>query len=545
LNIQASPMGGSERLVDTAAIAVLTAVAVIAALTFRDYGLGWDDYTHAQFGQMLLDFYRSGFSDKRALSFVNLYMYGGGFDMFAALLAKVLPFDLFETRRLAGAIVGLIGLFVTWRLARRLGGPVAGLLALVLLACSPHYYGHMLINPKDAPFAVAMVILLFGLVRTLEDYPRPKLATIVLFGLGLGLTLGTRIMGGIAALYMILPLAMLIIGDAKAEGIAKAAGQFGRFLLYLLPGFILAYALMALLWPWSVLEPLNPIRAVGYFVEFFEKPWKEMFEGTLISVPDMPRTYIPVLFSVKLPEIFLALSICGPVGIAIGCCKPSLPVRRRAVLALVGMAAILPLAIAVVTRPAMYNGIRHFTFVFPPLAVVAGLAGAWILGWLAHRSRPAVIAGCLVILVGLVMPVAAMVRLHPYQYTHFNWLSGGIKHADSRYMLDYWGLAFKQASKELRKKLTEHLEVPTNRRRWRIAVCGPHSAASVELGPEFLATWDTKGADFAMMLGEFYCAQLNAPVLVEIERDGVVFARVYDIRGRNISDMFTIPPVTR
>ncbi len=47
--------------------------------------------------------------------------------MFAALLAKILPFDLFETRRLAGAAVGIIGLAVTWRIARRIGGPLAGL----------------------------------------------------------------------------------------------------------------------------------------------------------------------------------------------------------------------------------------------------------------------------------------------------------------------------------------------------------------------------------------------------------------------------------
>ena len=80
--------------------------------TFRDYGLGWDDYTHSQYGELLLALYASGFRDTRALSFVNLYLYGGGFDMAARLLAKILPFDLFETRRLAGAAVGLIGLFV-------------------------------------------------------------------------------------------------------------------------------------------------------------------------------------------------------------------------------------------------------------------------------------------------------------------------------------------------------------------------------------------------------------------------------------------------
>ncbi len=150
---------------DKVAFAILVLVALIAALTFRDYGLGWDDFTHAQYGDLLLSLYGSGFRDTRALSFVNLYLYGGGFDMAAALLAKILPFDLFETRRLFGAAVGLVGLAATWRIGRRIGGPLAGLIALVLLATCPLYYGHMFINPKDAPFAAAMAIFLLGLVR--------------------------------------------------------------------------------------------------------------------------------------------------------------------------------------------------------------------------------------------------------------------------------------------------------------------------------------------------------------------------------------------
>src|SRR5712692_404231 len=99
-----------ERTCDDLAIFVLAAVALIASLTFRDYGLGWDDYTHAQYGDLLLSLYSSGFHDTRALSFVNLYLYGGGFDMAAALIAKLLPFDLFETRRLLGAAVGIAGI---------------------------------------------------------------------------------------------------------------------------------------------------------------------------------------------------------------------------------------------------------------------------------------------------------------------------------------------------------------------------------------------------------------------------------------------------
>ena len=102
----------ADRVADALSLALLGALAVIAALTFRHYGLGWDDYTHAEYGGLLLRLYGSGFTDQRALSFVNLYAYGGGFDMFAALVAKVLPFDLFETRRLLGAAVGIAGLFI-------------------------------------------------------------------------------------------------------------------------------------------------------------------------------------------------------------------------------------------------------------------------------------------------------------------------------------------------------------------------------------------------------------------------------------------------
>src|SRR3954465_3153924 len=175
-----------SRWLDRLARAALAVLTTVALLTFRDYGLGWDDYTHAQYGDLLLSLYSSGFHDTRALSFVNLYMYGGGFDMAAALVAKVLPFTLFETRRLLGGAVGLIGMIAVWRLGRRTGGPLGGLLAVALLAACPLYVGHMFINAKDAPFAVATAVLLLGLLRSCEEYPRPSLATIALIGIGFG-----------------------------------------------------------------------------------------------------------------------------------------------------------------------------------------------------------------------------------------------------------------------------------------------------------------------------------------------------------------------
>ena len=530
------------RVADGIAVAILSSVVVIAGLTFRDYGLGWDDYSHAEYGGLLLSLLGSGLADQRAFNFVNLYMYGGGFDMLAGLAAKVVPFDLFETRRLIGAAIGVVGLFVTWRLGRRIGGPAAGLIALVLLCISPLYYGHMFMNPKDSPFAVAMTVLLLGLVHAFREYPRPAPATIAITGTGLGLAIGTRVMGFIAAPYAAAALALVFAAEMQRWGLRAATARLCRFLLTLLPALVLGYLVMGLVWPWSVVEPLNPLRAAGYFSHFFERPWKEMFDGTAVLVPDMPRSYVPTLFVLKEPEISLLLYIGGIAGAFVSAFRRDLPLERRSALLLIALAAVLPIVVTVLARPAMYNGIRHFVFVTPALAVLGGLAGAWLLERFARRGRLVVYAATAVALATVALPVIEMVRLHPYQYTQFNHLAGGVQRAEERYMLDYWGLAFKQAAEQLRGKLDEEHTLNSKPGPWRVAVCGPNLPAAVELGPHFVTSWQSSGADFALVLGEFYCANLHAPVLVQIEREGVVYARVYDIRQRTVSSLFTLPP---
>ena len=538
----AAPLLYSRMVFDRIAIAALALIAVLAALTFRDYGLGWDDYTHSQYGELLLAFYASGFHDTRALSFVNLYLYGGGFDMAAALLAKVMPFDLFETRRLAGAAVGILGLAVTWRIARRVGGPLAGLVALSLLAACPLYYGHMFINPKDAPFAVAMAILLLGLIRTIEDYPRPAWTSVLILAFGVGLSVGSRIMGGFGVIVAIAAVALLFALETRAQDARSAASRLGALAARLVPAAVAAYALMALVWPWGAIDPLNPIRAIGIFAHFFEKPWQELFEGVLLTPPEMPRRYVPELLALQLPAILSLLGLAGVTGALIGAARGDRP-QRCAILLAIALAAILPIVIAIITRPAMYNGIRHFIFVVPPLAVAGGLAAAWLHRRATTRMMRAALAAALGI--GLAVPIAQMARLHPYQYLYFNWIAGGPSGARDRFMLDYWGLALKQAAEALRNNLAARGEMPPAARKWKVAVCGPHPGVQVALGGAFEPTWDPKSADFALMLGEFYCARLDAPIVAQIERAGVAFARVHDIRGHAVPTLFTIPPVER
>src|SRR5262252_11236294 len=53
-------------------------------LTFRDYGVTWDEDVHNWYGNYVLDYYLSFFDDKTALHWRDLYNYGAIFDTVAA-----------------------------------------------------------------------------------------------------------------------------------------------------------------------------------------------------------------------------------------------------------------------------------------------------------------------------------------------------------------------------------------------------------------------------------------------------------------------------
>jgi hypothetical protein len=532
---------------DIAACAVLCAVSVIALSTFRDYGLGWDDYAHSQYGEMLYSYYLSGFSDLRAFHFINLYYYGGGFDIAATLLGKILPLNLFDARRLMGAIVGILGMVVVWRTARRLGGaesgPLAGLAALLLIATAAPYYGHMFVNAKDTPFAVAMIFLIYALVRAFDEYPKPRISTILIFALALGLTIGTRVIGLIAVAFAGIGFLFLIAGEWREQGLRPALTRALHFCGWLALALPLAYVVMGLIWPWSVRAPLNPIYAIEYFSHFWERPWREMYDGVPTPILDMPRSYLPKLCFLKFSEIFIALALAGTAGAVVASLRGHVSPKRRAQLMLVAAAAVLPILLAVITKPVLYNGMRHFLFVSPAFAVLGGLAAAY--GYRLLKSyRLGLAASAAAVFVALIgWTTADLVRIHPYQYALFNHVAGGMRYASQRYMTDYWGLGFKEVASEMIERLQQE-RWPQNRK-WHVAVCGPPASATIELGPHFVTSIDAAGADFAISLGTFYCAQLDAPVLAQAEREGVVFARVYDLRGRHYASTWVPePPIT-
>ena len=387
-------------------------------------------------------------------------MYGGGFDILATLAAKVLPFGLFETRRLVGAAIGLIGLFVTWRLGRRLGGPLAGLIALVLLAACPLYYGHMFINAKDGPFAAAMAIALLGIVRAFDEYPR---ATPRNDGAVRRrhrscdrLARHRRLRGGRCG---VAARCSLFAVRSRESALKPALAECGSFLT----AFIPAQSSLISSWDWfgrgAWCRRSIPFRAVEYFSHVFEKPWRELFDGRLIPIPNMPRSYVPTLFALKLPELMLALGICGSAGAIIAHGAKGPQRRRPARCAFLQCCSrqYLPVLVTVAARP--YHVQRH-----PPFRV-RGAAVRRARRPCRGMDRAAAAA----IRPASPSPRAAWRSLRALLPRSSTWCgcirtntpititsSAASRGAQPNFMLDYWGLSLTQASRRLLAYIAEH-----------------------------------------------------------------------------------------
>lgn len=526
----------SSRWAFRLALCLLAATGIYILFAFRQHGISNDEEVQHVYGRLLLDFYASGFADRSAFAYKNLYLYGGLFDLIAAALERVLPMNVWDLRHLLSAAFGLVGMIGTWLLARRLAATGrlgeagvaewAGVAALVLLIVTGAWSGAMFTHTKDVPFATAMVWALYYTVRVVPALPRPPLADVIGLGIAFGCAFGLRVGAVFAVFY--LGTAMLAAAWLAGGGARGRAGYLARSLAALVPAMLIAVALMGLFWPWSVLAPDNLYTAATTF-SHFSFQLDTILDGVVMKNGDVPPSYLSHYLLVRLPELFLlGLALALVAGLRQLPQLGSAAARQAALPWLPAvLAATFPIAYTLLAAPPLYNGIRHFTFLLPPLAALGGvgLASAWLRAVHWPRARVAVAAGCVLLALG---HLVTLTRLHPYEYVAYNGFAGGLRGTAERWEQDYWGLSLRE--------LTSDLEAYVSRegapaKPYLVAVCAESLQAAAWLDERFTVTRDWRAADFFLSPTHMDChTAVKGTVIAEVVRDGVTLGLLRDRR---------------
>ena len=530
--------GLSMRGTDTCdlAFAVLMAVLfVLVAATFREYAVSNDEGLQHHYGELIIAYYKSGFTDRSVFDFDNLYLYGGLFDIIAVLLAHLLPFDLYDIRHVLSAIAGIGGVAASWATARMIAGPRAGLLAAIGLALCGVWYGGMFNHTKDVPFASAMMGAAFFLLRAARDLPRPQRRDIFWFGTLLGAALGLRATGLLMVGYVLLAIILRTLTQRKHNW-RETIGVGVRSLLQFVPALGLGYVIMIASWPWASLEIVNPVRAIFAFAHF-HYPIRTILDSHIYLMSDVPPWYEPSYLAIKLPLILLigagAAILSAAWAVVRGTGDLPDPARPQEIGVLL-FAITFPLSCQIIGHGPSFTGMRHFLFVVPPIAVLAGIGIHLWLSGLEARGRITGVAAVAAISAAFVWDAATLVRLHPYEYLFYNSLVGGLEGASRRYAMDYWVNIMPTAVKDLETYLdqADTNANPVRPPHYTVAVCGERVSFENEADRRLQFTSDWSHADFFIAPTHMNCDRvLGGKVVNVIERVGVPIGVVKDLRG--------------
>lgn len=442
------------RRLDTAWWATLAVVLAALALSVAGAlatGTSWDEPEHRRYGRIVLDFYRS-FGRERAAVTDEMSYYGALHALVGAAAERLLPFLPWSSaRHLATAAFGLVGLVYGARLGRLLGGPWAGFLAALLLAATPRWTGDTMFNPIDTPAAALFAAALYYLARIAGSLESASGGLWLRFGFAAGLTLGVRLVG-----ILLVPYAAVLIGAwwlASPRPYRATLRAHGRRVL---GGFVLAslvWAAVAIaLWPRLMVQPVRAM--IDTFAQTHSHPWFGMvlFRGTYYASREIPRAYLPVWFWITTP-----LATMLGLGLALVFWRGWLERARGPLLrvGLVAFAVLLPTLYAVLSRAVIYDGIRHFLFVLPPVTALAAAGWVACLRTLGHGRRWALAVPALVFTGLLAEPLVWYARSHPHEYVYFNPLAGGLARASHAYDTDYWGLSLRAAAETMAARRLE------------------------------------------------------------------------------------------
>jgi hypothetical protein len=532
-------------------IFILLAInVVIGLLVFRNYGYSWDEPLFYDYGEALgyayspREWFRGNFDLEHSYgsSGDDHKTRGPAYLLLArgpVYLVEQLGLDKASAWHLINYLFFQIGVYFLYRLASRWVKPSASLAASALFSWQPLLWGHAFINPKDPPFLVfflASVCLGFEMVDSLANQPvkdRVRFSWVFIPAVVLGITTSIRVLGPLAGLLVLIYAAW------------RFRTRFFRYIPPLALYGLIAFLAMFATWPFLWENPLA--NFIGVFRLMSDNPTNlsVLFGGDVFRAGELPRRYMPFMLVTTLTEPVWPLFF---LGILVGYFQLWRQTRntnhdfqtnswaslRSSIdlgetknklfsLTLVLLWFGVLLAYVLLRKPAMYDGIRHFLFILPPIFIFT----AFTLEALIDHLPSWLYAG--LIFLFLVPAILGIARLHPYEYTYYNSFVGGTNGIFRQYETDYWLTCYKEAVETLERTIDAPIDLYVHREAY---------IAAYYTG-EKVTVRDLRGALDEVQPGDYILISSrtnedrrlfkDAPAVIEVGRGNAIFCQIKQI----------------
>jgi hypothetical protein len=411
-------------------------MAVAMLLLSRDFSMSGDEASQMQIGRNTYVYLCRAFGFLPGpTEGIKLDNYSGLFGVITTNLAHWMPWwEEVHLRHFVVAITGFFAIFYAGKTSRLLWGRTAELLTIWMLICSPRFFGASMNNSKDIPFALGMMMVGYFLLCIVQSAPRLERRHLIGLFFGVFIAVGVRI-GGLVfcGFYAAVAFGWLATKHWRAARpfVLKAALWMG---VTGLAAFLAAIIFLPKVW---TNIPLNTARALQKFSNYYVG-FTQLYQGRDIPTTNPPWHYLPVWVGITVPVVVIGLFAVVLVLIT--------RYPRFSTIFLLLMVVFPPL-ITVAKGAPVYDSWRQFYFIYPPMVVLAGGAGAWL--W-ERIERPAAQLACSLLFFALLAPpVLWSIRNHPLEHVYFNETVGGVDGAYGRFETDYYGDGIELACRKL------------------------------------------------------------------------------------------------
>lgn len=302
--------------------------------------------------------------------------------------------------------------------------PLVALMGVLFLILSPRILADSFYNIKDSIGVSWCIISSYYALKFIE---RPNTKNTLLLAFTGAFFTNVRIVG---AFVLVFAVALVFLKSI----LEKRMKQVVPMLAVLCVGSILIYIVLSpAVWSNPIKGLLETIRVFSSYTTY-DVPIT--FMGNVYAPGTLPWYYLPVWILVTIPVITLVVCAFGygrQMKSMLVCLTGKKHVSEEGWKKLyMALMLVVPMLYVFIASPVLYNGWRHFYFIYPFLAFGAFLGilagGKWIKG---------------VALFGFVLVALWIVKNHPYEYVYFNPLvKGRIEH---NFEKDYYAVSQKDA----------------------------------------------------------------------------------------------------
>ena len=431
-----------------ASTAFFTLLLLVGLLVYREYGISSDEPNERTNGLVSAHFMASTIEEELLepdpyiprLSTYRYRYYGVAYQLPLALIENntlTRGQNVWHLRHLANFGVFYLGVLAFFHLtAEFLEDSRYGLIGAVFLALSPRLFAHAFFNPKDTVFMAAFTIALYFCARF---WRRKACWGAVLAGLTTAYAANIRV---IALALPVLTLAVLLL-----DGISNQKKAFWKQTLLYLAVFGI---FMVLLWPAAWETPLATLgQAIRLFSDYTYWNFRVMYLGEFMLGSQAPWHYLPVWMGITIPLPYIVFFLVGLMGCALFLFRnwKTLLDEHTARMQMVFLGICLgPPLLAILLNSTLYNGWRHFQFIYPAFLVITLLGLQWTLTGIHPSTIKSPKTILLIVLIGLsaadlLLTGFWMVRHHPHQAVYFNRI--GYLFGRENFERDYWRISVK------------------------------------------------------------------------------------------------------